>query len=87
MEPREAFEAIRRAIASDHRKQIVNSRYDEQAFGNFIISFRDNGRPRSVVNDRFELVLCENVEGDGGTTLLRSIEDADAESILHALGL
>ena len=87
MGPREAFESIRDAIASDPEKEIVDSRYWEEIFGNFIIAFREDGSPRSIVNDRFELVVSENLEGDNGKTVLRSIREADEDTILRSLGL
>jgi hypothetical protein len=86
-EPREAFDAIRQAIARDPRKELVDSRYEEKVFGNFIIAFRDEGQPRSIVNDRFELVVCDNLEGDDCRTILRSIREADEGTILQVLGL
>ena len=47
----EAFEAIRRAVGADPRMCIVDSRYEELIFGNFIIAFEHDGLPRSIVND------------------------------------
>jgi hypothetical protein len=85
--PRQAFDAIATAIAADPAKQIVQSRFWEEAFGNFHIAFTDAGNPRSVINDRFELVLSENLEGTDCHTILRSIRDADEGTILRSIGL
>jgi hypothetical protein len=86
--PKEAYELIRRAIAIDAGKRLVGSRYDDQNFGNFIISFEEDGGSSSIGNDRGELVRCEGIDGSGPcTTVLLSIRDADEEAVLAALGL
>jgi hypothetical protein len=87
MEARAAFIAIKRALSDDSRKEVVSSSYDEEAFGNFIIAFRDEGRQRSIVNDRFELVISDNLNGADGRTVLASIREADERTILRALQL
>ncbi|HEX3423971.1 MAG TPA: hypothetical protein VHS33_11310 [Sphingomicrobium sp.] len=43
----------------------VRAGYYPEIFGNFIISFRLNGCEMSLVNERFELFLCDKLGGDG----------------------
>lgn len=87
MTAREAYDVIRRAIGADPHKRVLRSEFDEGVFGNFIIAFEDRGRPRSIVNDRFELVICDDLEGEKCRTVLRSLRDADEAGILNALDL
>lgn len=87
MDSRDVYDAILRAIDADPRRQLVASRFDDAAFGNFVISFEEDKRPRSVVNDRGELVLCTGLNGSGGcTTVLSCLPGADEEAVLRALG-
>jgi len=88
MDTREAFEAIRSALDADPCRRIVESRYEELIFGNFIIAFEHGGRPRSIVNDRGELCLCNDLSGSKGCALiLPSLWDVDQQGILRALEL
>ncbi len=87
MLPNDAFDAIKAAVEADPQKRLVNSRYWPEAFGNFIIAFEDAGSPRSVVLDRFELVLCEDLNGDEGCkTILQSIREAEPDEVIARLG-
>jgi hypothetical protein len=84
----QAYRAIRMAVAAGDHRRIVRSEYDPTAFGNFIISYEDAGRPRSIVCDRLELVVCCDMEGrQGCRTVVPSIQKAKEAEILRALGL
>jgi hypothetical protein len=86
--PKEAFDAIQTAVAADNRKRLVNAQYWPEIFGNFIVAFEEEGRPKSIVCDRFELVACEDPSGDEGCrTVLRSIRNAEPAEVLKALDL
>ncbi|HKH27694.1 MAG TPA: hypothetical protein VKA61_05075 [Sphingomicrobium sp.] len=88
MGPKEAYDTIRRALADNQRTSIVDCTYDDAAFGNFVIAFEVEGRPSSVVNDRGELALCSDLAGTRQcTTVLRSIDDADEQTVIEALKL
>jgi hypothetical protein len=81
-------EIIRGAITRDPNKRLVKSTFDEASFGNFIISFEEDGRARSVVNDRGELVVCSDLEGSRDcVTVLGSLHGADEQLIINALKL
>ena len=87
MRTREAFDAIENAIALNPRMQIVRRHYDAENFGNFHIAFREEGKPRSIVNDRFELVHCDDLDGHNCKTVLPSFQYVDETTILQKLGL
>jgi|KBSSwiS6_1023812.scaffolds.fasta_scaffold58882_2 hypothetical protein len=80
MNPEEAYDAIRRVISADPQKRIVDSSFDAMSFGNFWVTFDDNGQRKSIVNDRGELVL------DGQTAML-SMYEVDEPTIMRALRL
>ena len=82
----EAFTAIRRALGANKRVRLTKSIYDDESFGNFVISFQHAGKARSIVLDRGELILCSDPDGDGESkTLLSSIYEVDEQAILRAL--
>ena len=88
MDTKEAFDAICDALRKHPDRRLVDARYFDQIFGNFIIDFEEDGRPRSIVNDRFELVLGDGFGGnEPGATVLRSLRKADEKTILDALKL
>jgi len=88
MDGREAFEAIRDALNAEPRRRIIESRYEELIFGNFIIAFEHDGQPSSIVNDRGELFLCSDLSGSKGcTVILPSLYEVDEQGLLRALGL
>jgi len=88
MLPKEAFDAIQAAIAADAGKRMVDARYWPEVFGNFIVAFEEDGRPKSIVCDRFELVVCEDLQGERGCrTVLRSVRETEPSEVLKTLGL
>jgi hypothetical protein len=88
LDTKDAFDAICGALLNHPDRRLIDARYFDEIFGNFIIDFEEEGRPRSIVNDRFELVLGEGFGGnEPGATVLRSLRDADEKTILDALKL
>jgi hypothetical protein len=88
MDAREAYEAISRSLGADPRNCIIKCVFDERNFGNFIISFEHSGAPRSIVNDRGELVLCDDLEGSvGRRTVVPSLYGLDEQRVVRALKL
>lgn len=88
MDTRDAFEAICCALRKHPQRRLVDARFFDEMFGNFIIDFEEEGRPRSIVNDRFELVLGDGFGGNQlGETVLQSLREADQRTILDALSL
>jgi hypothetical protein len=87
VDTRDAYDAILTALGADPRKHIVESFFHEENFGNFWISFEDNGRPRTLVNDRGQLILGRGRLGREETTVVQSIREADERTLLQALYL
>ena len=88
MDTKKAYETIRQALDADPRKRVVDSIYDEINFGNFWISFEADGQPRSVVNDRDELVLCRDLRGTVDcVTILPSLREADEQTVVRGFDL
>lgn len=88
MQPQEAFDAIKQAISSDPSKRVVHARYWPDVFGNFIVAYELGGQPSSIVLDRFELVVCDDLAGDSGCkTVMQSIREANVDDVLRALAL
>lgn len=88
MDPREAYDAILSALGADRRKRVVRSDFDERSFGNFIVGFEEAGKPGSIVNDRGELAVCGDLDGSRDcTTVILSLRDVDAQTVLRALRL
>ena len=88
MDAREAYQTILSALDADPRKRVVSSRFEEANFGNFVIGFEDEGRAKSILHDRGELVLCNDLHGNQDcTTALASLATADQPTALRALNL
>jgi hypothetical protein len=84
----QAFRAIHAAIRKKGQRPIIHSLYDPTAFGNFIIAFKDAGRERSIVCDRLELAVCDDLQGERGCkTVLASIQRVNEAELLRAVGL
>jgi len=88
MRSNEAYDAIRKALGSNHGTRLLSCTYDEEMFGNFVIAFEVDGRPSSVVNDRGELALCSDLVGTQRCrTIVRSIAAVDEQALIQALTL
>jgi hypothetical protein len=86
MGSKEAYDAIRKALASNPRTSIVDCFYDDATFGNFVIAFDSEGQSRPAVNDRGKLALCNDFSGTHQCkTVVPSIADADERAVLEAL--
>ena len=84
----EAYELICGALKRAPRRRFIEAHYYDEVFGNFIIDFEDDGRPSSIVNDRFELAVCDAVGGEGtGKTVIPSLQEADEGTVVRALNL
>jgi hypothetical protein len=66
---------------------MVESVFDEEVFGNFVIAYEEMGRITTLVNDRGELVRDDPTGAALSITVVPSIRDQDERSILRALGL
>lgn len=84
----DAYKLILQVVNERSDTELVGSKFYERVFGSFIISFIQDGAEKSVVNDRFELVVCNDLHGDiGCRTVLKSIREADQQQLLNAIEL
>lgn len=88
MDTRAAFETIQRTMAADAERSVVESFYDEEAFGNFWITYLDRGERFSVVNDRGQLVRCVGATADEGLgeVLVDDLRSAGESEVIGAIG-
>jgi hypothetical protein len=87
MDTKAAYDAILRAIAADPTRRLVETVFDEDVFGNFVVAYHEMGRVRTLVNDRGELVRDDPTGAALRVTVIPSIGDQDERSLLRALGL
>ena len=86
METRKAFDAIHAKLTADPAKTVLESFFDEQAFGNFWLRYTRDDELFSVVNDRGQLVLNRG-RADGHITVLlvTDLYTADEGTVLNAI--
>ena len=88
MKSKDAYDAICAAIKADPRKHLVSSDYSNEHFGNFVIAYEENGAPKSVINDRLQLALCDDLDGiENCRIVLHSLQGADEATTLSTIGL
>ena len=84
---REIYDAINDELGR-MGADLVRSGYYPEIMGNFIISFRLDGRDMSLVNERLELLLCDELGGMGNRRILqrdlRQQTAADVQKIVRA---
>ncbi len=78
------------AVAGEHSRRanvdLFGARYYPEIFGNFIISFRIAGCDASLVNERFELFICNQLGGEGDRhTLARDIRERTPAEVLASI--
>lgn len=65
---------------------LISARYFPQIFGNFIISFTICGHAKSLVNEWFELLLCDRLGGEGNRrTVVKDIREQSLLEILESV--
>jgi hypothetical protein len=88
MQTKAAYDAIRRVLEADAQKRIVRSSFDEEVFGNFVISFIARGEPMSIVNDRGQLFLYDGINANEfRRTLLNDLYSADEAGVVSAVDI
>ena len=86
MDTREAFDVIQRSLNADPRKRLVESFFDERAFGNFWVTYEEAGERLSLVNDRGQLILYDGPTGDRfRSMLLIDLPKADERAIVDGI--
>jgi hypothetical protein len=86
MKARRAFDAIHTELTDDPTKSVCESFFDEQAFGNFWLTYVRDGQRFSIVNDRGQVILNS---GTADRPLLRilisDLYSADETTVLDAI--
>lgn len=68
----DAYRAIIHDVESNPKAELLSSSYDEELFGNFVISIVFSGKGCSIVSDRGQLFLCNDINGRGDCDLIAS---------------
>ena len=85
MSPKEAFDAIGRTLSEDVRVRVVRTEYDAEFFGNFHIAFWEGDSPHSIICDRGQIWVCDDLEAAHCTMVVEAIYYADPDSLLDAV--
>lgn len=83
----DAYERIKRRLIENDSTTLVKDVFFEEVFGNFTISFLRNGKPESIVCDRGEIYLCDDLDGNHCSMVLNPVYDANEEALMAALNL
>lgn len=65
-----AFALIKDWLSSHGAIELCNEEFNNEAFGNFFITFKINGKFFSYVYDRGQLLLCNSRDGEGDCKLI-----------------
>ena len=84
MKSKAAYDAIRNAVEADTSKRMIESHYDEQNFGNFVIAFEENGERKTVVNERGFVTASAGLDC---IATVPSLHDADEQTLLRQLAI
>lgn len=84
---REAYE-MTIELCSSNKRNIISSFYDENNFGNFVVTYEQNSRINSLINDRGSIMICKGDPNDTSNceVLIESlflINEANFKSILE----
>ena len=82
--PERAYDAIRDALAKQADVRVVTSVYEPDAFGNFHIAYWRNQRAASIVLDRGQLFVCDDLEAHK-CKMVGDLFDSDETEILEML--
>ena len=69
MAPNEAYELAGNVLDRPDIR-ILSRDFNERVFGNFIIGFDQDGRQRSLICDRSQILLCNDLGGLSGCVLV-----------------
>lgn len=88
MDTRVAYAIICAAVERNPHRRLISRNLDEQHFGNFFVSFTQDGEERCVVNDRGFVYVTGDLNGSGeALTTISSLYEAEAHSLLMELCL
>jgi hypothetical protein len=87
-EARRAYASICQAVARHPRRRPISSDFDEEHFGNFLVSFEEDGQERCVVNDRGFVMITPDLDGRGAPiATVPSLYGVERERLIEALKL
>lgn len=83
----EAFQVIVESLSRREGISLKSTLRDEEKFGNFLVAFARSEGYHSLVCDRGELVLCQDLHGAKDcVTIIPRLYDVTKEQLLDALG-
>lgn len=86
MEQYAAFSVTKRTLAENLGAELLDAKFDREAFGNFYVSFSLGGRNGSIVLDRLQMFICDDLRGGGQCRMLfqdmRPVAEQELISIL-----
>jgi hypothetical protein len=82
--PKRAYDAISAALADQADVRLVTSDYDAEIFGNFHLAYWRKDRAVSIVLDRGQLFLCDDLQAEK-CRMVGDLFDSDETAILEAL--
>ena len=86
MNSKEIYNIVLQTIEKQNNIRLDDSRFDENNFGNFVISFVCGSRRSSIVSDRGEIVICDDFGGMGNCrTILPTSRYAQEVEIISAV--
>jgi hypothetical protein len=88
MDTQVAYTMICLAVEQHPQRCLLSRSFDEQHFGNFFVSFTQDGEVRSVVNDKGFLYVTGDLEGKGeALATVPSLYETEPHSLLMKLCL
>lgn len=86
MKSEEAYNLIVSYLERQNHIAIEHNSFDPHAFGNFIIGFRVYNEDRSMICDRGQIFLCEDLKGNHNCSMIiSSIYESTDNSLVKIL--
>lgn len=88
MDTQDAYAMICAAVENHPHRRLLGRNFDEEHFGNFVVSFMQCGDERSVVNDRGSVYVTGDCDGTGeALATIPLLYEVEKHSLLAKLGL
>ncbi len=82
----EAYNTIINVLTSHSGVKILSKLYDADTFGNFIIAFTYHEKDRSIICDRGQIFICNDLLGRKDCkTIISSLSEVSKEIVISAL--
>ena len=86
MKTKDAYNIILKTLSDCSDCEIVDYLYNSDVFGNFIIGFIKDNKPKSFVCDRGQIYLCNDLKGNLGCCMIvPSISEVCQENLVMSL--